>query len=45
VGQVVRLVILSLMAGYAYWKIGPAAAGVLAAEAAVIGALAVVAFI
>jgi hypothetical protein len=43
VGQVVRLVILSVMAGYAYWKIGPAAAGALAAEAAVIGTLAVVA--
>jgi len=43
VGQVVRLVILSAMGAYAYWKIGPAAAGVLAAEAAVIGALAVVA--
>ncbi len=40
-GQVVRLVILSIMAGYAYWKIGPAAAGALALEAAVIGALAV----
>jgi hypothetical protein len=43
VGQVVRLVILSAMTGYAYWKIGPAAAGVLAAEAAAIGALAVTA--
>jgi hypothetical protein len=43
VGQVVRLVILLVMAGYAYWKIGPAAAGALAAEAAVVGTLAVVA--
>jgi hypothetical protein len=43
VGQVVRLVILSIMVGYAYWKIGPAAAGALAVEAAIIGALAVVA--
>jgi hypothetical protein len=43
VGQVVRLVILSVMAGYAYWKTGPAAAGALAIEAAVIGALAFVA--
>jgi hypothetical protein len=39
----VRLVILALMAGYAYFKVGPAAAGALALEAAVIGALAVVA--
>jgi hypothetical protein len=32
------------MAGYAYWRIGPAAAGVLALEAAAVGMLAVVAF-
>ena len=43
-GQVVRLVILSAMSGYAYWKIGPAAAGALAVEAAVVGMLAVAAF-
>jgi hypothetical protein len=43
VGQVVRLVILSVMAGYAYWKIGPAAAVALVIEAAAAGALAVVA--
>ena len=43
-GQVVRLVILSAIAGYAYWKIGPAVAGVLASEAAIAGGLALVAF-
>lgn len=43
-GQVVRLVILSVIAGYAFWKIGPAAAGVLAAEAAAAGGLALAAF-
>lgn len=43
-GQVVRLVLLLAMAGYAYWKIGPAAARALAVEAAAAGALAVVAF-
>ena len=42
-GQVVRFILLSGMAAFAYWKIGPAAAGALAAEAAVIGSLAVVA--
>jgi hypothetical protein len=31
------------MGAYAYWKIGPAGAAVLAAEAAAIGALAAVA--
>jgi len=45
VGQVVRFVLLSVMAGYTYRKIGPAAAGALAAEAAVVGTLAVVAFV
>jgi hypothetical protein len=44
VGQVVRLVLLSGMTGYAYWKIGRPSAGVLAAEVAVVAALAVVAF-
>jgi hypothetical protein len=39
----VRLVILSAIAGYAYWKIGPAAAGVLTVEAGIIGALTVAA--
>lgn len=43
-GQVVRLVLLVAMVAYAYWKIGPAAAGVLAAEAAAVGGLAVLAF-
>jgi hypothetical protein len=43
VGQVVRLVILLAMVGYTYWKIGPAAAGALAAEAAVAGTLTLVA--
>ncbi len=44
-GQVVRLVVLSAIAGYAYWKIAPATAGALAVEAIVIAALAVVAFV
>lgn len=43
-GQVVRLVLLLGMAGYTYRKIGPAAAGALAVEAAAVGTLAVVAF-
>ena len=42
-GQVVRLVVLSAMSGYTYWKIGPAAAGALAVEAAAIGMLVVMA--
>ena len=42
-GQVVRLVLLLAMAGYTYWKIAPAAAGVLAVEAIVVGTLAAVA--
>ena len=42
-GQVVRLFLLSAMAGYAYWKIRPAAARALAVEAIVVGTLAVVA--
>jgi len=44
VGQVVRLILLLGMAGYTYRKIGPAAAGALAAEAAAAGILTVVAF-
>jgi len=44
VGQVVRLAILLAMTGYTYWKVGRAAAGALAAEAAVVATLAVVAF-
>ncbi len=43
-GQVVRLILLLGMAGYTYWKIGPAAAGALAVEAAAVGMLVVVAF-
>lgn len=42
-GQVVRVILLSGMAAFTYWKIGPVAASALAAEATVIGALAVVA--
>jgi hypothetical protein len=38
------LVLLLGMAGYAYWRIGPAAAGALAAEAAIAGGLVLVAF-
>jgi hypothetical protein len=44
VGQVVRLVILLAMAGYALWKIGPVAATALAFEAVVVGGLVVAAF-
>lgn len=44
VGQVVRFGVLLGMAAFTYWKIGAASAAVLMAGAAIVGALALVAF-
>lgn len=44
-GQVVRSVLLLVMAGFTYWKVGTPAAVVLLVGSVVMGVLAVVAFV
>jgi hypothetical protein len=45
VGQVVRSVLLLVMAGFTYWKVGTPAAVVLLTGSVILGVLAVIAYV